>query len=452
MLSDQTRSPTGPLAGIRVVEIGSIGPGPFCAMLLADLGVEVLRIDRVTGDGPLGPGADFRTELLNRGRRSVAVDLKNPGGAEVVLTLAEHADVLLEGFRPGVAERLGIGPEDCAARNPRLVYGRVTGYGQDGPLAQHVGHDLNYLAHSGALSMIGRDGQPPTPPLTLVADFAGGGFLLGFGILAALLERQQSGVGQVIDAAMVEGAALLATPFFGFAQAGNWSQERGTNLLDSGAPFYDVYETSDGRWLSVAAIEPHFYQDLTRLLGLPADLPDQYDRTAWPALKVTFAAAIRTRTRDEWCTAAAGLNPCVAPVLDTGEAAAHPHNVARGVFAEHGGLTQPAPAPKFSRTPARLGRRPPRPGEHTVEALRDWGVDDERVAAWQHCGAIGRDREGLIALDGTAEISRRRSRPIPRAAVARAARRPGSRPRRAARRRASPGRRPARPHRSSRLG
>jgi alpha-methylacyl-CoA racemase len=371
-----------------VVEVGSIGPGPFCAMLFADLGADVVRVDRGSGEGPSGPNHDHQAELLHRGRRSIAVDLKHPDGAAVVLDLAERADVLIEGFRPGVAERLGIGPDVCAQRNPALVYGRMTGYGQDGPLAQAVGHDLNYLAQSGVLALIGRKGQPPTPPLNLVADFGGGGFLLGFGILAALLERQRSGRGQVVDAAMIEGAALLALPFFGYLQTGAWRPERGTNLVDSGAPFYDAYETADGRWLSIAAIEPRFYADLVVLLELPPGLPDRADPAAWPELKKVFAAAVRKRTRDDWCARAEGLNPCVAPVLDPDEAPANEHNKARRVFVTHDGLTQPAPAPKFSRTPAQIGRRPPVPGEHSVEILRHWGVPADRESRWLRSGAV----------------------------------------------------------------
>lgn len=377
---------TGPLSGIRVVEIGSIGPGPFCAMLLADLGAEVLRIDRAAGATLVSPNADFRNELLHRGRRSAAVDLKNPGGAGVVLELASRADALIEGFRPGVAERLGIGPEDCHTRNPGLVYGRMTGFGQDGPMAQAVGHDLNYVALSGVLSLIGRHGQPPTPPLSLVGDF-GGGYLLAFGVLAALLERGRSGQGQVVDASMVEGSALLGTAFFGYAQTGAWNAERGTNLVDSGAPFYDVYETADGRWLSVAALEDRFYDDLLRLLGLTG-VPDRDDRSAWPRLRKLIGDAVRTRTRDEWTSLAEGLAPCVAPVLDVHEAPRHPHNVARRSFVDEGGIVQPAPAPKFSRTPAALGRVPPAPGEHTVEALRDWGVPAQQVEQWRRSGAV----------------------------------------------------------------
>ena len=380
----------GPLSGIRVVEIGSIGPGPFCAMLLADLGADVLRVDRAAGAALSGPSTDFSTELLHRGRRSVAVDLKHPDGPEVVLRLIEQADVLIEGFRPGVTERLGIGPEPCLERNPALIYGRLTGYGQDGPMAQAVGHDLNYIAHAGVLGMIGRHGQPPTPPLSMIGDFGGGGMLLAMGLLAALVERTRSGAGQVVDAAMIEGAALLATPFFGFRQTGVWSAERGTNIVDSGAPFYDAYETKDGRWLTVAAMEPKFYAALLDLLGIAdAALPDQLDQQRWPEMKEAFAAAIRTRTRDEWVAAAEGVEACVAAVLDADEVADDPHLAARGSFVRHHDIVQPAPAPRFSRTPAALSRKPPLPGEHTAEGLADWGFDDEAITALQASGAIG---------------------------------------------------------------
>ncbi|MCW2809774.1 MAG: carnitine dehydratase [Friedmanniella sp.] len=379
---------TGPLAGTRIVEIGSIGPGPFCAMLLADLGADIIRVDRLTGHGLVGPNDDPRRELLNRGRRSIAVDLKHPEGAEVVLQLVDRADALLEGFRPGVTERLGIGPAECHARNPRLVYGRMTGFGQDGPMSQAVGHDLNYVALSGVLSLIGRQGQPPTPPLSLVGDFGGGGMVLALGILAALLERERSGHGQVIDASMVEGAAALGGPFLGFAQSGGWRPERGTNLVDSGAPFYDVYETADGRWLSVAALEPHFYADLVRLLQLPDTLPDQMDQASWPAMKEVFAAAVRTRTLDAWMASAEGLDACVAPVLEAHEVAQHPHHIARKTFFESGGLVQPAPVPRFNRTPAAVDREPPLPGEHTGSALADWGVDPALISAWLTSRAV----------------------------------------------------------------
>jgi alpha-methylacyl-CoA racemase len=388
---------SGPLTGIRVVEIGGIGPGPFCAMLLADLGADVLRVDRTVGGALVGPSDDHSTELLNRGRRSIALDLKHPDGPEVVLKLVEQADVLMEGFRPGVTERLGIGPEDCLARNPRLIYGRMTGYGQDGPMAQAVGHDLNYIAQSGALSMIGRRGQPPTPPLSLIGDFGGGGMVLALGICAALVERERSGAGQVIDAAMVEGSALLATCFYGYMQTGAWSAERGTNIVDSGAPFYDAYETADGRWLSVAAMEPRFYAALLGLLGLDGeDLPDQHDHDAWPAMKERFAAVIATRTRDDWCAAAEGVEACVAPVLGADEVEGDPHLAARGAFVRHHGILQPAPAPRFSRTPTALSHRPPLPGEHTAEALADWGFDEARIAELQERGTIAEAR-GAVA-------------------------------------------------------
>lgn len=384
------RSFTGPLAGMRVVEIGSIGPGPFCAMMLADLGADVIRVDRLSGAALVGPNADFRAEVMHRGRRSVAVDLKNPRGAEVVLTLVQSADALVEGFRPGVTERLGIGPDACLAVNPRLVYGRMTGYGQDGPMAQAVGHDLNYIAQSGMLSLIGRSGQPPTPPLSLLGDFGGGGMMLALGILAALWESARSGQGQVIDAAMVEGAALLGAAFHGYVSGGTWREERGTNIVDSGAPFYDVYETADGRWLAVAAMEAHFYDDLLAILGLdPACLPDRDDQAQWPRLKEIFAAAVRRRTRDEWVELAAGRG-CVSAVLEPREAWTHPHNVARGTFTEIDGVIQPAPHPRFSRTPARVDGPPPVPGEHTRVALAAWGVPASTIDEWESAGAIGR--------------------------------------------------------------
>lgn len=386
---DAKRSFTGPLAGMKVVEVGSIGPGPFCAMLLADLGADVIRIDRAQGAALVGPNADFRTEVLNRGRRSVAVDLKRPHGRDVVLSLVDQADALIEGFRPGVAERLGIGPDDCFERAPGLVYGRMTGFGQDGPLAQTVGHDINYVAQSGILSLIGRVGQPPTPPLSLIGDFGGGGMLLAFGILAALWEARASGQGQVIDAAMCEGAALMGTAFYGFAQSGVWNAERGTNIVDSGAPFYEAYETADGRWIAVAGIEPHFYAELLDVLGLDAnDLPAQHEQGRWPELKQVFADTIRRRTRDEWVEAANGRDACLSPVLEVDEAPAEAHNVARQSFVEIEGLAQPMPAPRFSRTAATVDTPPPVPGEHTREALTAWGVPSDVIASWEQEGAI----------------------------------------------------------------
>ncbi|MGH3492044.1 MAG: CaiB/BaiF CoA transferase family protein [Sciscionella sp.] len=378
---------TGPLVGLKVVEIGSIGPGPFCAMLLADLGADVVRVDRSTGAALVGPNANFRTEVMHRGRRSIAVDLKNPGGKDVVLELARRADVLMEGFRPGVAERLGIGPEDCARINPRLVYGRMTGYGQDGPMAQAVGHDLNYIAQSGVLSMVGRAGQPPTPPLSLAGDFGGGGMVLALGLLAGIWEAERSGRGQVVDAAMVDGSALLAAAFHGFISNGTWSTTRGVNVVDSGAPFYDVYQTADGKWLAVAAMEAQFYVDLLDILGIdPDSQPDQLDQGRWPEMKKVFADTIRTRDRDDWVDRAAGRG-CISAMLDPQESWTHPHNVARGTFVELEGVVQPAPQPRFSRTAAQVDGPPPVPGEHTREVLGDWGVPMAQIERWEQTGA-----------------------------------------------------------------
>lgn len=379
---------TGPLAGVRVVEIASLGPGPFAAMVLADLGAEVVRVDRAHGATLVGPNADHRAEVLHRGRRSVAVDLKHAAGRDVVLALVAGADALIEGFRPGVAERLGIGPEQCGAVNPRLVYGRMTGFGQDGPLADQVGHDLNYVAQSGVLSLIGRRGQPPTPPLSLVGDFGGGGMMLALGVVAAVLEARTSGNGQVVDAAMTEGAAVLGAAFHGFVSTGTWDTERGSNLVDSGAPFYDAYETADGRWLAVAAIEAPFYADLLDVLGLdPATLPDQGDHARWPELRAAIAAAIATDTRDRWVERAAG-RACVSPVLEVAEAWHDPHNVARGTFVEVDGVVQPAPHPRFSRTATAVDRPPPVPGEHSRAVLADWGVPDATVEGWVRDGVV----------------------------------------------------------------
>ena len=373
----------GPLAGVRVVELAGIGPGPFCAMLLADLGAEVLRVDRPAAARPGWP------TVLARGRRSVAVDLKHPDGAGVVLDLVASADALVEGFRPGVAERLGIGPDACLARNPRLVYGRVTGWGQEGPWRLAAGHDIDYVALAGALHPVGQAGGPPVPPLNLVGDFGGGGMLLALGVVAALLEVGRSGAGQVVDAAMVDGAALLTTQFHELLAAGLWREERGANLLDGGAPFYGVYETADGRHLAVGALEPQFYAELLRRLGLDAgDLPGQLDRDGWPLVRERLAALFRTRTREEWCELLAGTDACVAPVLGLGEAPAHPHNRARGTFVDVGGVVQPGPAPRFSRTPSDPPTPPARPGEHTDQALADWGVAPDEVARLRATGAI----------------------------------------------------------------
>lgn len=385
---------SGPLTGIRVIELAGIGPGPFCAMVLADLGAEVLRIDRpkvgAAAPEPGATGTPNAWDVLNRNRRGVAVDLRAPEGAEFVRELATQADVLVEGFRPGVAERLGLGPDDLSAVNDRLVYGRMTGWGQVGPMAPRAGHDLTYLALSGGLAHIGRAGQPPTPPLNLVADFGGGGMLLAMGILAALVERGSSGLGQVVDAAMVDGAALLMAPLFGAWSSGFWSADRGTNLLDSGAPFYDVYECADGGWLAVAALEPQFYAMLLEGLGLAgsdAGLPDQNDNAGWPVLRERFTAVIATRTRDEWVEVFGETDACVAPVLNMGEAPMHPHAIARGAFPEVDGVPQPGPAPRFGRTP------PDAPtvavdGVDPALVLEPWGVGAEQIDRLRAAGVI----------------------------------------------------------------
>ena len=377
----------GPLAGLRVVEVAGIGPGPFCAMVLADLGAEVVRVDRTTALG--GDVSSARFDILSRGRRSVAVDLKSVGGAEVVLRLVEHADVLLEGFRPGVTERLGIGPQECLSRNPRLVYGRMTGWGQDGPLAAAAGHDITYAAVAGALAHIGRVDQPPTPPLNLVADFGGGGMLLALGILAALHHVQGGGEGQVVDAAMVDGTALLMAPFFGASAMGFWSDRRGTNLLDSGAPFYDVYRCSDGLELAVGAIEPQFFAALLDVLGLSTDeVPPQNDQSRWPELRSILATAIAGLPRAEWVVLAEGTDACIAPVLTMREAQQHPHLVARTTIVERDGVPQPAPAPRFSVTPATLPAPPAVAGQHTDAVLADWGFTDAERDALRASGTV----------------------------------------------------------------
>jgi alpha-methylacyl-CoA racemase len=379
---------SGPLTGIRVVEIAGIGPGPFAAMLLSDLGADVLRVDRAQAVRPPVPDTPH-WDLLNRGRRSVGVDLKSADGVEAVLRLVEQADALIEGFRPGVAERLGIGPDACLARNPKLVYGRMTGWGQDGPYAHAAGHDINYIALAGALHPIGRAGTAPTAPLNLVGDFGGGSMFLVLGVLAALLEATRSGRGQVVDAAMVDGAASLTTMFHAMRAIGLWSEERGTNLLDTGAHFYDTYECADGLHVSVGSIEPQFYAELRRLAGLDDQAFDaQMDRTKWPELKERVAEVFRTRTRDEWCALMEGTDVCFAPVLSLSEAPNHPHNVSRGTFVDVAGVTQPAPAPRFSRTPGAVARPPANPGQHTDEALGDWGFSADDIAKLRDAGAI----------------------------------------------------------------
>jgi alpha-methylacyl-CoA racemase len=339
----------------------------------------------VQGGDPANPPAD----LLNRGRRSIGVDLKNPEGVELVLDLVAGADVLIEGFRPGVAERLGIGPADCHARNPKLVYGRMTGWGQDGPWGPMAGHDINYIALAGALEPIGRAGEPPLPPINLIGDFGGGGMLLAFGVLAGVFEAQRSGQGQVIDAAMVDGAAALMAMTHGFRAMGMWTDERGTNMLDTGAHFYEVYETSDGGYMSVGSIEPQFYDALLQGLELDkADLPWQHDRSQWPALKERFAALFKTRTRDEWTAIFDGTDACVAPVLSIPEAITHPHNVGRGTFVEVAGIPQPGPAPRFDRTVPEIQGPPPHAGQHSDDVLRSFGFDDDRIAKLRAGGAV----------------------------------------------------------------
>jgi len=373
---------TGPLAGLRVVELTGLGPAPFAAMLLADLGADVLRVDR-PGARPFVAAPEH--DLLARGRRSVAVDLKDPAGAELVLRLVERADVLLEGYRPGVTERLGIGPEPCLARNPALVYGRMTGWGQEGPLASTAGHDVGYIAVTGALHAIGRAGGPPQIPLNLVGDFGGGAMYLVVGVLAALLEARAGGRGQVVDAAIVDGTAHLATMVVGMLAAGAWQDSRGVNLLDSGTPWYDVYETADGGHLAVGALEPRFYAELIGRLGLADIAPDRAGADP-EVLRGLLTDRIRQRTRDEWVAVFEGSDACVAPVLSFAEAREHPHLAARGTYLERDGVVQPAPAPRFSRTPAHLGLPPARAGEHTRAALADWGIDD--VAALLAAGTV----------------------------------------------------------------
>jgi len=377
----------GPLEGMSVVELLGLGPGPFCGMLLADLGAEVLRIDRVDAARAVDTSQPA-TNAMYRSKAALGVDLKSAAGVEALLRLTDRADVMFEVFRPGVAERLGIGPEVARRRNPRLVYGRLTGYGQDGPLAHKAGHDIDYLAIAGALEPLGRADAPPTPPINVLADFAGGGMLLAYGIVAALLARERTGEGQVVDAAMVDGAALMLTPFYSARASGFWGP-RGTNMLDTGAPWYDSYETADGGWLAVGAIEPQFYAELLDGLGLAAEpLPDQHDREGWPVLRERFAAVIRTRTRDEWEAHFARFDACVAPALAPTEAPAHPHNEARRTFRELRGVPQPAPAPRFSATPLGEPRPPEHPGERTEEVLAAWGFARDEISALVDSGVV----------------------------------------------------------------
>lgn len=369
---------SGPLHGLKVLEMPAIGPVPFCGMLLADLGADVLRLDR-TSDAGLGLKIDPRYDLLGRGKRSLALDLKAPAAKELVLSVMEKADIVIEGFRPGTMERLGCGPDVALARNPRLVYGRMTGWGQHGPLAHTAGHDINYLSLTGALHAIGRKGEAPVPPLNLVADFGGGTMYLTMGILAALHERQRSGQGQVIDAAMVDGAASLMTVIYGMLAEGAWRDERGENGLDTGAPWYDTYRCSDGRYVSVGAIESKFFADLLKLMGIAAErFPDNMERACWPELRQALTEAFASKTRGEWCSVLEGSDACFAPVLSMGEAPRHPHMVARKTFVENAGILQPGPAPRFSRTPGAIRRPTPERGEGGAEALREWGLEPPR--------------------------------------------------------------------------
>ena len=393
-MAERVRS--GPLSGIKIIELAGIGPAPFTCMMLADAGAQVLRLERAPA-GAVERGEEFASsragsywDLLNRSRPSVGINLKHPDAVELVLGLVEGADGLIEGFRPGVAERLGLGPADCSARNRRLVYGRMTGWGQDGPMADMAGHDIDYIAIGGALWSLGRADSAPVPPLNLVGDFGGGGMLLAFGMVAALLEAARSGEGQVVDAAMVDGAASLMTMIHAFHRHGLWNDERGANMLDTGAPFYEVYETADGQWMAVGGIEAQFYAELIRGLGLEGDpsLPAQMARDDWPAVKARFAEVFKTKTRDEWSAVFDGTDACVVPVLSPWEAPEHPHNVARSTFVEVEGAVQPAPAPRFSRTPSAISSPPSPPGADTVSGLVDWGVSESDVAKLRESGAL----------------------------------------------------------------
>jgi alpha-methylacyl-CoA racemase len=380
----------GPLAGYRIIEMVGIGPAPFAASLLADMGAEVVRIDR-RAPADLGlPGRDPKFDVLHRGRRSLALDVKCEQGCATVRRFAERADALIEGFRPGVMERLGLGPDELLKLNPKLVFGRMTGFGQEGPLAQAAGHDINYIALAGVLHAIGRKGDAPVPPLNLIGDFGGGGMFLAFGVVCALIEAQRSGQGQVVDAAMVDGAAYLMAPMYGMYSQGAWKDERGVNVLDGGAPWYDAYKTKDGKWLAVGAIEARFYAEFVERLGLAAEpLPKQHDRERWPELREAFAKTIATRTRAEWERVFAGSDACVAPVLALGEVEGHAHNRARATFLRRDGVLQPAPAPRFSRSRAELGT-PPRPrGADSEAVLSDWGFSPQEIARLREGGVVG---------------------------------------------------------------
>ena len=390
---------TGPLAGLRIIELAGIGPAPFAAMTLSDAGADVLRIDRPLSHGPAT--VDDRVvvgrarNLINRGRRSIVVDLKDPAGVEFTLRLVESANGLIEGFRPGVAERLGIGPEECRIRNPRMVYGRVTGWGREGPYASMAGHDINYISLSGTLSTIGPSSQPPVPPINLLGDFGGGGLMLAYGMTCALYESSLSGQGQVVDVSMVNGSAYLATYIHGMRELGLWNDERGSNVLDGGAPYYQIYETSDGRYVALGAIEDQFFAEFLECVGLPDLKGTQVtDRATWKFVHEKLRAAFASRTRDEWETVFAGTDSCVTPVLTMAEAIVHEHNRASGTFIEIDGVNQPAPTPRFSRTPGSVRRPAPTLGQEGIPALREWGIGEADIRELL-------DRGTVIAREGS---------------------------------------------------
>jgi alpha-methylacyl-CoA racemase len=387
-MEDPSFNRSGPLVGIRVLELPAIGPVPFAGALLADMGADVVRLDRTQGVD-LGTSVPPSYDFYNRNKRSVAVDLKNPDGVSIVLSLLGNFDILLEGFRPGVAERLGLGPEECLKVNPRLVYGRMTGWGQEGPNAQDVGHDINYLALTGALHCIGGKGQPPVTPLNLVADLGGGAMYLAFGALAALTESRQSGRGQVLDVGMLDGVSNLMSAFLAYRQLGTWSLERQSNIVDGGAPYYGTYETSDGKFIAVGAIESRFYASLVERLGLNLQtLPPQNEQTSWPAMRERFAEVFKTRSRDEWVQHMAGHDACFSPVLDIDEAQQHPQMKARKIFTEFQGLVHPAPTPRFSRTPGSLYMEPPQAGQHSREVLAEFGLNNDELDRLENTGVI----------------------------------------------------------------
>ena len=374
----------GPLKGLKIIEMAGIGPGPFCGMVLADLGAEIIRVDRASA---IGTGS--KQEPSNRGKKSIAVDLKAKEGVEVVLKLIETADAIFEGFRPGVMERLGIGPEVCMARNDRIVFGRMTGWGQEGPLANAAGHDINYISLSGALAAIGRPGSPPVPPLNLIGDFGGGGMLLALGLVAALLESKESKKGQVVDAAMTDGSALLMTMIYSMQSSGMWKTTMGSNLLDGGSHFYDTYECKDGKFISIGSIEPQFYALLCQIAELDEKVfSKQMSRDLWPEQKEEIKKIFLKKTRDEWCELMEGTDVCFAPVLDMSEAPQHPHNKERKTFIDLEGVTQPAPAPRFSRTEPEVVSSPSIVGEHTNEVLSSIGLSEEDISTLKTSGAV----------------------------------------------------------------